>query len=612
MPAVLTLAVAAGLMLQPNPAPRENEVVYLRALASDESGRPVEDLRIGDFDLLEEGLPRSLESVRFVKATGTGDEPLDEIRSSADEQAAAAREDARLLVFVLDDYHVTRGAAAARVRETLGAFVERHLGPRDLVAVFRPLDSLLAIRLTRDRRSIAEAISSFEGRKGEYGPRNAFEQEYFAGSPERVEGARAQVVISALNALARHLGGLGEGHKAIVVASEGFGSVSRRRGEGLPTLDGVVRTAQRAGVSIHAIDPRALAGESPGGAVTGSVNTQASDGETLRVLANGTGGSAILTAAEVESGLRRIASGLSGYYLLAFRSPPSDAPVSFRSVALRVTRPGVRASAAPGYWPAPRNIAARNTPGSGGIALPVPAGPPRRISPLIRPWFGFARAGDGRSQVRFVWEAVPRVPGNRIRAAEPARLKLRVSAPDGTHVFEGVVHRGGLGTEAGVPGERQAVFEAPRGRLRVSMEIEDEASQLIDTDVRDITVGALDGPIAVATAEVLRARTARDVRALAADPDAVPAASRVFSRAEQLIIRVRPYAAGLEPQLSATLASVLGGAMRVLPVEAGPAAGVFQVSLSLAGLAPGEYRVQIAAEAGGHDATEAVAFRVTQ
>jgi hypothetical protein len=144
------------------------------------------------------------------------------------------------------------------------------------------------------------------------------------------------------------------------------------------------------------------------------------------------------------------------------------------------------------------------------------------------------------------------------------------------------------------------------------MEIEDEASQLIDTDVRDITVGALDGPVAVGTAEVLRARTARDVRALAADPDAVPVASRVFSRAEQLIIRVRPYATGAEPRLSATLASVLGGPMRVLPVEAGPAAGVFQVSLPLAGLAPGEYRVQVAAEAGGHDATETVAFRVTQ
>jgi VWFA-related protein len=612
MPVVLTLAVAAGLMFQPDPAPQETAVVYLRAVASDESGRPVEDLAIGDFDLLEEGLPRSLESVRFVKAGGTGDEPLDEIRSSADEQAAAAREGARLLVFVLDDYHVTRGVAAARVRETLGAFVERYLGPRDLVAVFRPLDSLLTIRLTRDRRSIAEAISSFEGRKGEYTPRNAFEQEYFAGSPERVEGARAQVVISALNALARHLGGLGDGHKAIMVASEGFGSASRRRGEGLPTLDGVVRTAQRAGVSIHAIDPRALAGESPTGADTASTDTQASGGETLRLLATGTGGSAILAATEVEPGLRRIASDLSGFYLLAFRSPPSDAPISFRSVAVRVTRPGVRTSAAPGYWPAPRHVAARNTPGSRGVELPVPAGPPRRISPLIRPWFGFARAGDGRSQVRFVWESVPRVPGDRLRVSEPARLKLRVSAPDGTQVFEGVVQRGGLASDQSAPGERQAVFEASRGRLRVTMEIEDEASQLIDTDVRDITVGALDGPVAVGTAEVLRARTARDVRALAGDPDAVPVASRVFSRAEQLLIRVRPYAAGSEPQLSATLASVLGGTMRALPIEAGPAPGVFQVSLSLAGLAPGEYRVQVAAEAGGRDATETVAFRVTQ
>ena len=55
--------------------------------------------------------------------------------------------------------------------------------------------------------------------------------------------------------------------------------------------------------------------------------------------------------------------------------------------------------------------------------------------------------------------------------------------------------------------------------------------------VRDLTA-----PVVLGTPEVLRARTARDFRALASDPDAVPVAAREFSRTERLMIRVPAYA----------------------------------------------------------------------
>src|SRR5436853_542277 len=80
--------------------------------------------------------------------------------------------------------------------DVLTAFVDRDLGPRDLVAVLKPLDSLLTIRMTRDPAVVRHAIDNFDGRKGDYEPRNAFEREFIAGAPARIDQIRAQVATS--------------------------------------------------------------------------------------------------------------------------------------------------------------------------------------------------------------------------------------------------------------------------------------------------------------------------------------------------------------------------------------------------------------------------------
>ena len=85
------------------------------------------------------------------------------------------------------------------------------------------------------------------------------------------------------------------------------------------------------------------------------------------------------------------------------------------------------------------------------------------------------------------------------------------------------------------------------------MSIQDSAAASIDTDVRDLLVGDLRAPVAIGTPEVLRARTARDVRVLETSPEAVPVASRQFSRAEQLIIRVPVYSPDSGPEVTAKL-----------------------------------------------------------
>ena len=126
-----------------------------------------------------------------------------------------------------------------------------------MVVVMKPLDSLFTIRLTRDRDEARRIVAGLEARKGDYTPHTAYERNYWAGTPARIEVARNQVVVSALNALGMHLGALGDGRKTLLVVTEGLVGEPRRRGqEFLANIDSIVRSANRSNVSIYPVDPR--------------------------------------------------------------------------------------------------------------------------------------------------------------------------------------------------------------------------------------------------------------------------------------------------------------------------------------------------------------------
>jgi len=566
--------------------------------AADARGRAVENLGPADFELREEGSLVPVESVRHVRAGG--DPPAEApalIQSAADERQAAGKDDARLFAIFLDEYHVAAGANTERVRDALLRFVDHDLTPRDLVAVMKPLDSLFAIRLTRDRAAVRRAVETFDGRKGQYEPRNAYERDYIAGTPERIEATRNQVALSAVNALAVHLGSLADRRKTLVVATEAIGRSERRRGqEFLPTLDTIIRSANRANVAVYPFDPSGGAGDAAG--------------EGLRRLAEETDGAAI--RADVDSGLRRAAADSSGYYLLSFRSlHPDDG--KFRELQASVKRAGVRVRARKGYWAASPDEAMRAAL-LAKIDAPKPVVPPEpapHVSRLIRPWFGVSRGAADTSRVTFVWEPAARVPGDRARR-QVARLILTARSSDGTVLFEGPVAPTGpaaIDDPAATPS--RVVLDMPPGRLRLRMSIQDAASQVLDQDVREVSVRDLRGDVAVGTPQVLRARNAREFRTLDA-LEAVPVASREFSRTERLLIRFQAYGpGGAPPVVSATLLGRTGNAMRELTVSPASTPGDNTIDLPLAGLAAGEYMVEVRATSGAGGATDRVGFRVT-
>jgi len=587
------------------PAVRDSEsaparLVTLDVIAADARGRTVDDLKAGDFELREDGALLPIEAVRLVRvAAAARTDPPAAVQNAADERQAAVTDDARLFAIFLDEYHVAGGANTDHVRETLLRFLDRDVTARDLIVVMKPLDSLFTIRLTRDREAVRAAIQSFDGRKGDYQARNAYERDYIAGTPARIDAARSQVALSAINALAVHLGSLADRRKTLIVATEGLGRSDRRRGqEYLPTIETIIRSANRSNVAIYPFDPWSAA----------TAGAAADPSEGLRRLADETDGQPI--AADVDLG--RAAADSSAYYLLSFRSNHQD-DGKYRELQTRVKRAGVHVRAPRGYWAASPDEALR-TALLAQINEPkkvVPPEPAPHASALIRPWFGMSRGDGGTTRVTFVWEPAARVPGERVRRT-PSKLILTARTSDGRVLFDGPVAPTGpaaIDDPAATPA--RAVFEMPPGRLRLRMSIQDAASVVLDQDIRELSVRDLRGAVAIGTPEVMRARNAREFRTLDASA-AVPVSSREFSRTERLLIRFQAYGSGDgDPVVSAKLLGRMGNAMRELPVARSSTPGDSEIDLPLAGLAAGEYMVEVTVRSGARDATDRIGFRVT-
>jgi VWFA-related protein len=611
---VLTFALALSASAPPSNPEAALATTTLDVVVEDARGQAIETLGPADFSVTEPTGPLTIDAVRFVHATGTATGGLAAPINSPAEEVAAVADTRRLIAIFLDEFHVTPGSGADRVREALVRFVKEDLGPDDLIVVLKPLDSLLDIRLTRDRSAAIHAIESFDPRRGDYAPRTTFERNFIAGAPARIESARAQIAASSLDALATHLGQFSPARKTLIVVSEGFARSMRRRGDDLlPSVESVVAAANRAHVSIYPIEP--LSGPpsdlSPDGP-TRDAAEEARLRDALRLLAEGTAGRATAAADDLAVGLRRVLRDASGYYVLTLSRGDAQRDGRFHPVDVAIRRPGLTARVRQGYW-APSDEDKWRAAVSAASVLPFASQFPRRTSPLIRPWFGMSRGDDGATRVSFVWEPAPRVPGDRNPAPAPARIGLSVTTLDGHPVFEGVVLPSDTGLfDPNAVRQSRASFESPAGRLLVQMAIEDATARVVDRDVRDLVVGGFPGPVTIGSSEVFRARNAREYNVLASDPDAAPVASRQFSRTERLLIRVPVFSTGGAPVVSARLVSGFGGAMRDLAVSpVASRATQYLVDLPLAALAVGAYTVELSARTPDGEAKDSLSFRVT-
>jgi VWFA-related protein len=565
------------------------QTVRIDAIAADSGGAIVRALDAADFEVRDGSSLVALDEARFV-----------------DDRS-------RAVAIYLDEYHVTSGANADRARAAVMELIEREIGPDDRVVLLKPLGSLLTIEPVADRDEARRIVASFEGRRGNYQARTDYERTYMSGTPERIDAARTQIAVSALNALAVRLGSLNDRRKTLLVVAEGLDdALPRRRGqEYLATLDSVVRSANRGNVSIYPVDPAPASStvSAPPSAADGSPRA---DNDSLAALAARTQGRMVSSPggrAELALAIRRAVAEASAYYMLSYRHA-REHDGRFQPVEVRVKRPGVQVRARSGYWtPSPSDrLGAELMAAAARPPAPVRVEPMRYNSPLIRPWFGLSLSEAGKLRVTFVWEPAPGVPGDR-NAITPARLELTVLDEEDSVVFQGpVLPTGPVVTERAGPA--RAVFETEPGRLRLRMKIEDASRRQVDSDVRDLEVRDVRGKVAIGTPQFLRARNAREFRAILDNPEAVPVSSREFSRSERLLVRFPAYAPGDEvPTVGARLLNFAGQSMRTLDASR-DARGLYEVDISLAGLASGDYYLELSASSSAGQTGERVAFRV--
>ena len=631
--------------------------VRVDVIVTDRQGNPVTDLKLEDFQIEEDGEPQKPETFRLVKIDTETQPAITQrgLRTRNDEETAAADENARIFAFFLDDYHVMKDSSMSMKKPVID-FIANQLAPGDLATVMYPLTPVDAAVLTRNHQGIINTVEKFEGRKYNYEPMNGIEQGYvYKLTPDAIEIIRRQVTLSAIRGICTKLGSLREGRKSLILISEGFNAtlppqmrsnmaggyvgststlgadpfagdrdnVMEERAQFGATME-LQREMQdawdacnRNNTAIYAVDPRGLA--VGGFDITANISMRTSQNylnaslNSLRELAENTDGRAIVNRNDLAAAMKQIIRDSSAYYLVGYNSTQAPTDGKFHEIKVRVKRPGVQVRARKGYWAYTVEDAKRATAGPR-------AGPPAEVTralatlaPMtnrryIRTWIGNDKGEDGLTRVTLLWEPLPPTPG--ARRDEPRRVTVLATSPSGD-----IVYRGRVPAELAAPGNGGIIrFSAPPGKLDLRLTIEGDGTGTLDTEDRALVLPDLSAPeVMLSTPKVWFARNAREFTGLTSGLPPAPTAVREFRRTDRLLIRLDAYApAGAPTKVTAQLLNQQGAKMTDIPVTPPSAGGhTHSIDFPLASLAPGQYLLEITANAEGQPAkSELIAFRV--
>jgi VWFA-related protein len=616
--------------------------VSVDVVVTDKKGLPVTDLVPADFDIREGGKPQTIDTFKFIEVDDGRDTDPDaarDILSPEDQQRETGRDANRLFVILLDDYHVRLGNSF-RVREQIAKWVDQ-LAPHDLVAVMYPLTPVQALTFSRAHSGTARAIMKFSGRKYDYTPRNALEERYQNATPEMVEQLRNSLTLAALRDLAGYLGTLRDGRKTILFVSEGLtgsipagvdtrGLFTKPMGTSesqaffastslMSDMTEVFKVAVRSNTAIYTLDPRGLAtGEFD---INDNVNSQTDRRalseavDSLRVMADQTDGRAIVSRNDSLPMLKQMVSDSSAYYLMSYTSSIAPRDGKFHEIQVRVNRKDVDVRARKGYWAySEEDIARAEAPAKPGpppdvaSALEVFATTDASISRRrpITTWIGASPGAAEVPDVVFAWE------GTESTGQDTADVVDRVTIT-ATSATGALLYRGPVPRDPSVPqGAGHVTFSATPGDVRVEVVSENARGVRIDRDETHLDVPDFtSASVRIATPQLFRGRTARDLQRIRDAESPTPTADRDFARTERLLLRFGAYGpGGTAPTVGLRWLNQNGDQIVDLPVPARTAAGLYETEVSLAPLPPGEYLLEISADAGGEHTRSLVAMRI--
>ena len=176
----------------------------------------------------------------------------------------------------------------------------------------------------------------------------------------------------------------------------------------------IMGEANRGNASFYTVDPRGLAVfDTPIGPqkldIVQDARSLRTRLDSLLTLAGNTDGIAVINNNDLDKGLKRIADDLTSYYLLGYYATNARLDGKFRTIKVRVKRPGVEVRARKGYRaPTEAEVAAART-SAAPVAESVPGlgsaiGTLARLRPDMRFLVNVAAAGIG-SATTTVWVA---------------------------------------------------------------------------------------------------------------------------------------------------------------------------------------------------------------
>ncbi len=463
-------------------------------------GRVIEGLALSDFQVLEDGKAQTVELFDFIKTDPvTVDADRRDPPVSVGQSRFGVESSGRMFVLYLNRYFLTM-EGARRARVPLRDFLERVIGPTELLGVLTP--DLPARNLVFGRR--LEVINAGLERYWEQitdrspyavmsttpvplSPREHWLTEcYINRTPNPdlnnliVNGLlirhRADLLLESLDHLVVRLSALSDQRVHVLLLSgawalPGPASVDHawrdvRRSAcdveytRLQTMDAAdrfrhaIESAKRSNVSFIPIDPYGLGAVDPFASQplgSGSLNL-------LRTLAENTGGLTSVGTNDLSAALRRIADGVSAYYLLGYYSTNTRFDGRYRSIDVKVAQPRVQVSARRGYL-APTGAAVRATESTvlAGSAA-APSEDSRRLGEAlaaldrVRPAAeAFAYGAEQGDSLVVVGE----LPGRGLERWPPGTtMRVRTAGPDGVSV--------GQGEEVLAAGARGALVRLPR------------------------------------------------------------------------------------------------------------------------------------------------------
>ena len=373
------------------PPARSDQVIRTRVdlvttdvIVRDNNGQFVADLKKDDFEVFEDDVKQELVSFTLThggRIFNVAAPPPPVAEEGIILPAARPTSDAagRIFLIFVDDLHLDF-RNTPRIRELFKKVAKELIHEGDMFGIVSTGPSSIAIEMTYDRRRLDEAIKKISG--AGLAPKDILDVPEGQQGPPEVR-YRAHVAFSTAYDIMQKLQQVHNRRKAFIYVSNGYDfnpfATSRDKalkerygrpssdndGDGNPDnsddsnpfldrtrnvfheadlaseLSELTRAANRANASIYTIDPRGLVGMPDLDEKVDMVEWQdhiRSTQDSLRVLAELTGGTAVVNQNDFDKALKRIDNETSDYYVVGYYSSNPDPLKRRRRIEIKLKR----------------------------------------------------------------------------------------------------------------------------------------------------------------------------------------------------------------------------------------------------------------------------------